>query len=192
MEYPATRRRPDQQADPGRSGDLLLHLDLERVPEGGSATPCRARPPSDRPHRTACGCLSARHQLLDALPRGFHDAVAAAGLDAVVHSCEPSFEGARECLRQIDAEQPGTTGLIVHNEAALGPLLSALRATQREIPDDVSVVAVCPEDVAVSMPVALTSIDIPAHEVGSLAVELVMKLLDGPRRAQARLLSPTL
>lgn len=123
---------------------------------------------------------------------GFNDAVAASGLDAVVHSCEASLDGARDCLRQIDAEQPGTTGLIVHNEAALVPLLSALRATQREVPADVSVVAVCPEDVAVSMPVALTSIDIPAHEVGSLAVEMVMKLLDGPRRAQARLLSPTL
>lgn len=123
---------------------------------------------------------------------GFQEAVAEFGLDAVVHPCEPTFEGARECVRLIDAERPGTTGLIVHNEAALGPVLSVLRGSKRRVPEDVSLVAVCPEDVAVSMPVALTSVDIPSHEVGSLAVEMVMDLLDGKNLGQTRLLSPTL
>jgi hypothetical protein len=56
----------------------------------------------------------------------------------------------------------------------------------------VSIVAVCPADIAVGLPVRLTSVDIPAHEVGALAVEMVMHLLNGRHGAQTRLLAPTL
>jgi DNA-binding LacI/PurR family transcriptional regulator len=51
---------------------------------------------------------------------------------------------------------------------------------------------VCPRDVALGMPIPLTSIDIPAHDVGGLAVETAMKLLDGRYTEPVRLLPPTL
>jgi DNA-binding LacI/PurR family transcriptional regulator len=60
------------------------------------------------------------------------------------------------------------------------------------VPEDISVVAVCPRDVALSMPLPLTSVDIPSHDVGGLAVETVMKLLDGRHTEPIRLLPPTL
>ena len=81
---------------------------------------------------------------------------------------------------------------MVHNEAALAPLLGILRDHGRRVPRDVSIVAVCPPDIAVGLPVPLTSVDIPAHEVGALAVEMVMHLLGGEHGAQTRLLAPTL
>jgi DNA-binding LacI/PurR family transcriptional regulator len=46
--------------------------------------------------------------------------------------------------------------------------------------------------VAVGQPIELTSIDIPANAVGTLAVEMVMGLLDGTGEAETRLLSPKL
>ena len=123
---------------------------------------------------------------------GFDDAIVHFGLTSVAHPCEPSYEGAQECLRMVDRELPELTGLVVHNEAALAPLLGILRDHGRRVPRDVSIVAVCPPDIAVGLPVPLTSVDIPAHEVGALAVEMVMHLLGGEHGAQTRLLAPTL
>jgi DNA-binding LacI/PurR family transcriptional regulator len=123
---------------------------------------------------------------------GFDDAIVHFGLTSVAHPCEPSYEGAQECLRLVDAELPELTGLVVHNEAALAPLLGILRDRGRRVPRDVSIVAVCPPDIAVGLPVPLTSVDIPAHEVGALAVEMVMHMLGGEHGAQTRLLAPTL
>jgi DNA-binding LacI/PurR family transcriptional regulator len=42
------------------------------------------------------------------------------------------------------------------------------------------------------MPLPLTSVDIPAHDVGALAVETAMRLLDGRHIEPVRLLPPTL
>ncbi|MFE9204828.1 LacI family DNA-binding transcriptional regulator [Micromonospora sp. NPDC007230] len=123
---------------------------------------------------------------------GFTDAVAHFGLASVAHACEPTFDGAAECLRRVDAELPDATALVVHNEAALGSVLGILHAAGRRVPDDVSVLAICPDDVALGLPVRLTTVDIPADEVGALAVEMLMNLLDGRHGAQTRLLAPVL
>lgn len=123
---------------------------------------------------------------------GFTDAVRELGVEALARPCEPSHEGAADWLARIDEELPGVTGLVVHNESVVGPLLGLLRASGRRVPEDVSIVAVCPEDVALGQPVQLTSIDIPAQQLGALAVELVLHVLDEGGRAQSRLLAPAL
>ena len=53
-------------------------------------------------------------------------------------------------LARILDERPGTTGFVVQNEAAIEPLLSLLRQQGRAVPEDVSVVAICPDQVAVA------------------------------------------
>ena len=123
---------------------------------------------------------------------GFDEAVAEFGLAAVRHACEPTHEGAAAYLARVEAELPGVTGFVVHNESVLGPVLSLLRAAGRRVPEDVSVVAVCPRELALGLPVRMTSIDVPAEELGSLAVEMVVDLLRGRRGVQTRLLAPTL
>jgi len=123
---------------------------------------------------------------------GFTEASAELGLETMTHPCEPGQDGVRTCLTDIDAELPGVTALVVHNEEALRPVLEQLRAAGRRVPEDISVVAVCPRDVALSMPIPLTSVDIPSHDVGGLAVETAMKLLDGRHTELIRLLPPTL
>jgi DNA-binding LacI/PurR family transcriptional regulator len=123
---------------------------------------------------------------------GFDAESAALGLETMSHPCEPGPAGVRVCLDDIDAELPGTTALVVHNEEALRPLLDRLRAAGRRVPEDLSVVAVCPRDVALAMPITLTSIDIPSHDVGGLAVETAMRLLGGRSIEHVRLLAPTL
>ncbi|MGX6603374.1 LacI family DNA-binding transcriptional regulator [Micromonosporaceae bacterium Da 78-11] len=123
---------------------------------------------------------------------GFTATAGTLGLQTAAHPCGPGAEGVRACLAAIDAELPGTTAFVVHNEEALRPLLDHLRVTGRRVPEDLSLVAVCPRDVAVTMPFPLTSVDIPAHHVGTLAVETAMGLLDGRPTDPVRLLPPTL
>lgn len=120
--------------------------------------------------------------------KGFTDAV---GPHVVAEPCEPSRAGVRDCLDRIG---PEVTGLVVHNEAALMPLLDLLRVDGRRVPDDVSVVAVCPRDAVPPLPVSLTTAEIPAHEVGTLAVTMAMRLLDSPVRTgpETRLLPPVI
>ncbi|GIF05690.1 LacI family DNA-binding transcriptional regulator [Actinoplanes siamensis] len=113
-------------------------------------------------------------------------------LRTTTHPCEPGADGVRAALADLDTALPGLTALVVHNEEALRPLLDLLHAAGRRVPEDVSIVAVCPRDVATAMPVDLTSIDIPAHDVGTIAVETAMRLLDNRRVDFTRLLEPRL
>ncbi|WP_020522189.1 LacI family DNA-binding transcriptional regulator [Catelliglobosispora koreensis] len=107
---------------------------------------------------------------------------------AVARPCEPTYAAV---LRELTA-LPNVTGLIVHNEAAVDHALTALRTLGRRIPDDVSVVAICPDEVAERATPELTSVPIPATEVGQRAVELLMSKLDGNTTASVTLLTPRL
>ena len=58
------------------------------------------------------------------------------------------------------------------------PLLSLLRLSGRAVPEDTSVVAICPDQVALQSSPRLTSVSIPAEEMGRRAVRLAMAQLD--------------
>lgn len=123
---------------------------------------------------------------------GFTSAAAERGLRAGAHACAPGYEAVRECLDKAFADQPELTGLIVHNEAVLGTVLSELQRRGLRVPSDISVVAVCPPDMAASHSVPLTTVAIPSDEVGRIAVEMVMRQLNGAVAPEVRLLSPRL
>ena len=53
--------------------------------------------------------------------------------------------------------------------------MSLLRTTGRAVPEDVSIVALCPDPVAEQTAPRLTSVTIPAAELGTRAVDLVMR-----------------
>ncbi len=109
-----------------------------------------------------------------------------------IASCESSFDGLKACVSELLSEQPDTTGLLVHNEAALPSLADVLRQHRKQVPRDISVVAICPDDMASTHSVAFTNIAIPADELGSIAVDMVMRQLAGDAPTETRLLSPVL
>ncbi len=94
-------------------------------------------------------------------------------------------------LARIFDERPATTGFVVQNESAVEPLLALLRQQGRAVPEDVSVLAVCPDQVAVQASVRLTSVAIPAQEMGRRAVELLVAKLDGRGTEEVVLLAPS-
>lgn len=124
--------------------------------------------------------------------RGFTSAVTEHELSARTSGCVPSYDGVRTWLDELLRRQPGTTGLVVHNEAVLSALLAELSLRGKRVPADMSIVAVCPDDMVEIHGVALTSVAIPTAEVGQLAVEMAMRQLDGVGQPEIRLLSPRL
>jgi DNA-binding LacI/PurR family transcriptional regulator len=124
--------------------------------------------------------------------RGFTETAQVRGIRATSRSCAHSYEAVRTCLDELFDEDPAITGLVVHNEAVLAGMLSDLRHRGWRIPEDISVVAVCPESMAENHAVSLTTVAIPADELGELAVEMTTRQLGGQTAAETRLLSPRL
>lgn len=126
------------------------------------------------------------------LLQGMEQAAARRGVHLEHVGCEPTASSVREGLADLYTRHPGLTGLVVHNEGTLPHLAGALRARGLTSPDDVSVVCVCPDDLAEQAGVAWTNIHVPTQELGELSVEMLMGLLDGNDLSQIRLLAPVL
>jgi LacI family transcriptional regulator len=123
---------------------------------------------------------------------GFLEAAERLGLTAVAQPCEENAFAVAEELRGLLAQYPGLTGLVVHNEAAVGHVLAALPRLDRAVPEEMSVVAICPDEVAERSSPPLSSVLVPADEVGRQAVTLLMRKLDGEAVPDATLLGPQL
>ncbi|MFE2035151.1 LacI family DNA-binding transcriptional regulator [Streptomyces scopuliridis] len=114
------------------------------------------------------------------------------GLRLLHRPCEGSYAAVSATVGRIFDERPGTTAFIVQNEAATDPLLALLRQQRRAVPEDISVVAICPDQVAVHASVPLTSVAVPAQEMGRRAVEQVVAKLAGRGTDEVVLLRPEL
>jgi DNA-binding LacI/PurR family transcriptional regulator len=113
-------------------------------------------------------------------------------MNLVHRPCGGSYEAAAGVLARILEERPRTTGLIVQNEAVIPSLLSLLRTAGRIVPEDVSIVAVCPDQLAEQTSPRLSSVNVPAAELGGRAVDLLMRrMLDGGP-GEVRLIPPAL
>jgi DNA-binding LacI/PurR family transcriptional regulator len=123
---------------------------------------------------------------------GFRTRAEERGLRAVHRPCEGSFESTAATLVAILAEQPATTGFVVQNESAIPALLGLFRQQGLQIARQRSVVAICPDQVALQSSPRLTSVSIPADEMGRTAVRLAMAQLHGEPTTGSVLLPPRL
>jgi len=123
---------------------------------------------------------------------GFQRQAAERGLRAVHRTCEGTYESTAGVLARILEERPTTTGFVVQNEAAIAPLLSLLRLSGRVVPEDTSVVAICPDQVALQSSPRLTSVSIPAEDMGRQAVRQAMAQMAGGHLPSVTLLPPRL
>ncbi|GAA3827145.1 LacI family DNA-binding transcriptional regulator [Streptomyces coacervatus] len=124
--------------------------------------------------------------------QGFTAAADRSGLSSSVHPCEASPAAARLVAEQLLREQPALTGVVVHNEPVLEPLIDAFEQLGLRVPGDLSVTAICPDELAESVRVPVSSVALPSAEVGERAVQLLMKKLGGSAVPEATLLPPRL
>ena len=123
---------------------------------------------------------------------GFERAARAHGLHRATWPCDLAPGAARATVARLLGQRPQLDGIVVSNESALSPVLEALRTSGRRVGEDLLVLALCPDDLANQATPPLTSIAIPATEVGRQAVELLMAKLDGRPVPAATLLAPQL
>ena len=123
---------------------------------------------------------------------GIQVGAAALGVDLMHRPCDGSYEAAAGALARILEERPHTTGLIVQNEGIIPPLMSLLRTSGRAVPEDVSIIALCPDQVAEQTAPKLTSVTIPATELGTRAVDLLMRRMANGSAGEVRLIPPSL
>lgn len=123
---------------------------------------------------------------------GFTAAADRGGLASSVHPCEASPAAARRVAEQLLREQPALTGVVVHDEPILEPLIDAFEQLGLRVPVDLSVTAICPDELAENVRVPVTSVAIPSTKVGARAVELLMRKLGGTDVPEATLLAPRL
>jgi DNA-binding LacI/PurR family transcriptional regulator len=124
--------------------------------------------------------------------RGITEGAAARGVDLVHRPCEVSYEAAAGTLARVLEERPQTTALIVQNEAIIPPLMALLRTARRAVPEDMSIVALCPDHIAEQAAPRLSSVQIPAAELGTRAVDLLMRRMSNGGPSEVQLIPPSL
>jgi DNA-binding LacI/PurR family transcriptional regulator len=121
---------------------------------------------------------------------GVQAQAAARGVECVQLRCAGTREDVDAIVERVLAR--GVTGLVIHNEAVLPMFLDAVRAAGRRVPDDMSLVAIAPDDIAEMTTPAVSAVDLPAEEMGRRAVDLLMAKLAGAEELSTTLLAPRL
>ncbi|MEU1604634.1 LacI family DNA-binding transcriptional regulator [Micromonospora matsumotoense] len=114
------------------------------------------------------------------------------GVTVVTQPFEEGPASIRQELADLLDRHPDLSALVVQNEAAVGPVLACLPALGRRVPQDMSVVAICPDQFAEQAAPRLTSVPVPAEEIGRQAVALLMRKLHDEQVPEVTLLPPRL
>ncbi|MFF8035025.1 LacI family DNA-binding transcriptional regulator [Streptomyces sp. NPDC016626] len=130
----------------------------------------------NRPEQLLRSGYESAHRGLD----GFTKAAAERGLTVRTYCCGDDPASGQTCLEQILHDDPATTALVTLNEAALGGLYRGLVEAGRHVPRDFSVTGVVASRWAQTVTPQLTAADVPAAELGRLAVDLLVERLDNP------------
>ncbi|CAM5424719.1 LacI family DNA-binding transcriptional regulator [Streptomyces fumanus] len=111
--------------------------------------------------------------------RGFTAAADRAGLVSSVHPCAATPDAAARIAGRLLRLRPVPTGVVVHNEPLLAPLIESFERLGRRVPGDVSVAAICPDEDALAARVPVTAVGVPCADLGGSAVDLAMRALAG-------------
>ncbi len=111
---------------------------------------------------------------------GFADAVAARCVHGIDMCCADEPAGGERCIGEILTAHPEVTGAVVINEAALPGIQRGLADAGLTVPRDFSIAGVAARHWAEDFRPALTAADVPAHELGAGAVDLLLERIASP------------
>ncbi|GIF66136.1 LacI family transcriptional regulator [Asanoa ishikariensis] len=102
------------------------------------------------------------------------------GLEPLMIPAEDSAAGGRAALAQAMTQAPDLTAVLAMNENAIFGILAELAVRRRAVPGDVSVVSMVtsPAVAELAYP-ALTAMTSPGSALGRIAVEALLRQLDG-------------
>jgi len=122
---------------------------------------------------------------------GFAAAVEQRGLTGTEFCCADDAPSGEACVEKILAVRPEITAAATINEAALPGVQRALDRAGLDIPGRFSIVGVAAKHWAEEFHPQLTAADVPALEMGAIAVDLLIERIAEPHAApKHRLLAP--
>lgn len=111
---------------------------------------------------------------------GYRSALLEAGLplpaELIVHGDETP-EGGMEAIRRLLAKKQKFTAVFCYNDRSAIGVLKSLQEAGLRVPEDVSVVGF--DDIFFSSYIDLTTVRQPKFEMGALAMEMMLKLIQG-------------
>lgn len=111
---------------------------------------------------------------------GFTAAVAERGLHGVEQLCGDDARSGHECMQQLLRTHPDITAVTTINEAALPGVQRALEEAGLQVPRDFSITGVAARPWAEEFRPPLTAADVPAQEMGTRAVSLLVERIAAP------------
>ncbi|GAA1154266.1 DNA-binding LacI/PurR family transcriptional regulator [Kitasatospora gansuensis] len=120
--------------------------------------------------------------------QGFVDSVAERGIAGIELACADDAGAGQATVERLLAEHPEVTAIATLNEAALPGIQHALVEAGRSVPADFSVAGVAARRWAEEFRPALTSADVPAAEMATRAVELLIERIAAPQSPPRHLL----
>ncbi|MBS2966087.1 LacI family DNA-binding transcriptional regulator [Actinocrinis puniceicyclus] len=122
---------------------------------------------------------------------GFTAAVEQRAVTGVEFCCADDAPAGEACMEQILDAHPEITAVATINEAALPGVQRALERAGLDVPGRFSIAGVAAKHWAEEFRPQLTAADVPALEMGSLAVDLLIERIAEPNAApKHRLLAP--
>jgi DNA-binding LacI/PurR family transcriptional regulator len=122
---------------------------------------------------------------------GFDMAIEELGLTGASYPCADDAMAGEACAARILADDPETTGIVTLSEASLGGLYRGLVQAGRKIPRDMSITGIAGSRWADAVTPAMTAADVPAHEMGRIAIDLLLERISRPSApARHQLLVP--
>lgn len=114
--------------------------------------------------------------------RGFRRAMEDAGLEiqegSIVDTRFDAESGYEGMMSLLEGASPPTAVFAVNDYLAIGAM-SAVRAARMSVPVDVALVGFNDVPISRMMHPALTSVSLPLHSIGRMAVEMLLRLIDG-------------
>lgn len=124
---------------------------------------------------------------------GFQAAVEAGGLQGVARVCEATPEKGYETMQTLLDGYPSISAALINNNVIYFGVAQALMERGLRVPEDFSIVAITSPRMAGMTTPALTSVDIPAAEMGRIGAEMLIRRLEGEEEQPTQLiLSPEL
>lgn len=111
------------------------------------------------------------------------------GVEPVVREASPAAAAGRAAARELLAQRPHTTAVMVMNESAAVGVVSGLVRAGYHVPDDVSVLSIgTSSDMGALSDPVLSIMRAPGAQLGQLAVDVLIDQLEGEPVPQPRLL----
>ena len=150
--------------------------------------PGRSRPPAHRAGQPLAELVAAGLRSGHRALAGFTAAVDRRGITGVSVCCADDAAAGQACMEQLLAEHPEVTAIATINEAALRGMQRALDDAGLSVPRDFSITGVVAQHWAEDFRPPLTAADVPAHDMGARAVELLLERIADPTSAPRHVL----